>query len=400
MQHSKLKNASVNQRYLVVLGHFGHMGGAERQAFHLIQYLRRERDAKVAVLGWYGTEGQLADTLRDWGCEIFRFPYKEVARPTAKALNLLRLAWFIRSQIRPECILPFVAVHSKPICQIWRLTGARYAWWNQQDEGRWLYGTRAERHALLNAVHITSNSNAGSDFISRTYDIPAERILTYNNGTVLPVLSSIKPIWRDQLSITQETPLVCMVANVTPFKDYETLLKAWRIVLNRYISESKPAPILAIAGHLREKAHVNKLKVFAFDLELGPSVKFLGSIDSTNELMWESNLVVHSSINEGCPNSVCEAMALGKPVVATNIPGTRQAIGKSIWAECLSAPQDAKELANQILKFLSDQALAANVGALNRQQIKDNFSISRMCSFFMSLLDKTQTQRSGRSDRS
>jgi len=375
-------------RYLIVLGHFGHMGGAERQAFHLIRHLREHRDARVAVLGWYGTEGPLADTLRDWGCELFTFPYRDIAPRTSKAWNLFQLARFIKTRIRPDYILPFVAVHSKPICQIWRLTGARYAWWNQQDEGRGLFGTPAERKALLNAVHITSNSWAGSDFLANTYDIPQEKILTYNNGTELPDLGGLQPVWRARLDLSSGTPLVSMVANVTPFKDHETLLKAWRTVLDSWVEESRPPPVLVLAGYLQDLVHVSKLKVLAFDLGLGTSVRFVGPVDSVNELMWESDLVVHSSVKEGCPNAVCEAMALGKSVVATDIPGTRQALDESSWNDCLAAPHDAQSMAQRLLEFLHNTGLSADTGARNRQRIERHFSIEGMCEFFLSLLDQ------------
>jgi glycosyltransferase involved in cell wall biosynthesis len=338
----------------------------------------------------------LADTLRDWGCELFTFPYCDIAPRAAKAWNLMRLARFIKTQIRSDYILPFVAVHSKPICQIWRLTGARYAWWNQQDEGRGLFGTPAERKALQNAMHITSNSWAGSDFLAQTYGIPKERILTYNNGTEVPDTGGLQPVWRVRFDLSPTTPLVSMAANVTPYKDHETLLQAWRIVLESWAGESRPAPVLALAGHLKDTAQVGKLKVLAFDLGLGTSVRFLGPVESINELMWESDLVVHSSVKEGCPNAVCEAMALGKPVVATDIPGTRQALDEASWNDCLAAPQDAQALAQRMLALLRNASLSANTGARNRKRIEQHFSVEGMCAFFLSLLEQNSAAETSR----
>jgi len=375
---------SVSPRYLVVVGHYNHMGGAERQAFHLIKHLRQEMNASVAVLGWSG-DGPLVALLRELKCEVFNFPYKPISSRQAKAISLFRMARFIRTRIKPDYIFPFVSVNSKPICQIWRLTGARYAWWNQQDEGRSLYGTNAERKALLNAVHITSNSLAGTEFIATTYDIPENQILTYNNGTVLPNLTSIKPIWRKKLGLAEETPLVSMLANITPFKDHETLLRAWKLVLDEFSRLSRAAPFLALAGFTKKTSHVNKLKVLAFDLKLGTSMAFLDAIDTTNELMFESDLVVHSSMTEGCPNSVCEGMALGKPVVGTDITGMRQALDKSLWQRCLSKPHDHIKLAEQIIQILIDNSLANEIGAMNRKRIKDYFSIEKMCELLVSL---------------
>lgn len=371
-------------RYLIVLGHYGQMGGAERQAMHFVQYLREQVGADVRTLGWYG-DGPLADSLRDWGCETFDFPYTEIAPRLSKGINLLQLAAFIRRRIQPDYILPFVSIHSKPICQIWRLTGAKYAWWNQQDEGRRLYGTEAERRALLNAVDITSNSWAGTEFISETYGIPEDRIITYNNGTVLPDLDRLRPIWRNQLDLDAATPLVSMVANITPYKDHETLLRAWRIVLDAAREQARPRPVLALAGSVADREHVSKLKVLAFDLELAGSVKFLGPIDTTDELMRESDLVVHSSTTEGCPNAICEAMALGKAVVATDIPGTRQALQSTFWQQCLSEAEDAEALARQISYFLDEELQRLQVGAANRERIRREFSVNSMCESLLSL---------------
>ena len=381
---------SEPSKYLVVLGHFDQMGGAERQAFHLIRYLRERRGAKVAVLGWYGTNGTLAGALREWGCEIFSFPYRETGSRLAKGINLLQLAAFVRRNIRPDYILPFVALHSKPICQIWRLTGAKYAWWNQQDEGRGLYGSKAERKALLNAVHITSNSHAGADFISRTYLIPKERLRIYNNGTDIPDPAGLKPTWRNELGISSTTPLVSMVANLTAYKDHQSLLRAWAIVKRKLEAIPGPGPVLALAGYLSQSHIVDQLKILAFDLNLGSSVRFLGSIDTTNELMWESDLVVHSSVTEGCPNAVCEAMALGKAVIATDIPGTRQAIASTLWEQCLSAPRDPECLADLITRHLLDEELRNRAGRLNQQRIENEFTVEGMCEFFMQLMGEQE----------
>jgi glycosyltransferase involved in cell wall biosynthesis len=156
--------------------------------------------------------------------------------------------------------------------------------------------------------------------------------------------------------------------------------------------------VLALAGHLKDTAQVGKLKVLAFDLGLGTSVRFLGPLDTVNELMWESDLVVHSSVKEGCPNAVCEAMALGKPVVATDILGTRQALDEAFWNDCLAAPLDAQALAQRMLVFLKHADLSTKTGARNRQRIERHFAVEAMCEFFLSLIDQKLPERDSRSD--
>lgn len=382
-QMSKTTQSAI-KRPLVVIGTYGQMGGAERQAIHLIQYFRETHQLPVAVLSWYG-EGPLSDLLKQMGCEVFNFPYNIKASGVAKLRMLHKLAQFIKRKIQPDVILPFVSIHSKPLCLIWKWTGAQYCWWNQQDEGRGLYGSKMERRALLNAVHITSNSHAGAEFLHKTYNIPLEKIIVYNNGTPMPENRLSKPIWREQLQIADGQQMVSMLANITQFKDHETLLKAWGLLKANWKSQ-RPLPILALAGGLQDKALVTSLKALAFDLRLSDCVNFLGSIRSTNELIQESDLVVHSSIKEGCPNAVCEAMALGKPVIGTDISGMRQALGDKAAELVYARPKDPEDLSAKIHALLNDSQKCAELGAANRERIRSEFSIQGMNQFFCDLI--------------
>jgi glycosyltransferase involved in cell wall biosynthesis len=178
-----------------------------------------------------------------------------------------------------------------------------------------------------------------------------------------------------------------MIANVTVFKDHETLLYAWKEVVESN-ALSGYRPVLVLAGHLKEREHVKNLKVLAFDLGLGGSVRFLGPIDSTNALIYESDLVVHSSLTEGCPNAVCEAMALGKAVVGTDISGIRQALGDRNSELTLVGPREPKSLADAIVRLLASQQERERLGQANRRRIESEFSIEGMCEFFLSLFDE------------
>ena len=78
-------------------------------------------------------------------------------------------------------------------------------------------------------------------------------------------------------------------------------------------------------------------------------------------------------------------MVLSKAVIATDIPGTRQAIHESLWTDCLSQPNNENDLADKLLAMLLKSEKAMRIGDLNRQSIIDNFSIDGMCNYFMSL---------------
>ena len=70
------------------------------------------------------------------------------------------------------------------------------------------------------------------------------------------------------------------------------------------------------------------LEVLARDLGLGERVRFVGDVDDVAGLLGASDVGVLSSTPlEGCPNAVIESMAAGLPVVGTDIPGVREALG-------------------------------------------------------------------------
>jgi glycosyltransferase involved in cell wall biosynthesis len=177
-----------------------------------------------------------------------------------------------------------------------------------------------------------------------------------------------------------------MIANITQFKDHGTLIDAWLVVRDHF--KGKAAPVLLLAGHQREKPTLTKLKMQAFDLGLSSDdIKFLGPVEDVSGLIADSDLIVHSSIKEGCPNAVCEAMALAKAVVATDIPGCRQAMGDQ-GEPWLAGHLDSNGLALRIISLLENDELREQVGRMNFKRVKSEFSIQSMNFFYQQLVEK------------
>jgi glycosyltransferase involved in cell wall biosynthesis len=368
-----------SSKYLVVIGTIAGMGGAERQALYLIEELSHRADISVDVLTFQdGTA--LRPELERLGVPVHVVEYFHLWPRARRVKALARIAKLLRTGIRPDVILPFVGIHSKTMGLVWPYTGARYCWWNQQDEGRDLNGTASERRVLEQASHIVSNSWAGRDFLVETYSLPAEAVIVYNNGTPLPANTSPSGEWR-QRGIFKGRPLAAMVANISAYKDHETLLRAWRLVMDGWSDPLKPALILA--GSLSDAGQAARMKTLAFDLGLSANdVHFAGAVGDVTSLLADMDLVVHSSVAEGCPNSVCEAMAMGRAVVATDIPGCRQALGDT-GGDCYARPHDAEEMAAKTVAFLRDPELRSLVGNQNRARIASEFSVEAMNRFFL-----------------
>jgi glycosyltransferase involved in cell wall biosynthesis len=233
-------------RLLVIIGTLSHMGGAERQALHLVEHLKKRPGCSIEVLAFEDGPA-LRPMLDSLGARIHVFPFYHRWPRFRRLTTLLRLGWFLRFNVKPDGLLPFVGVHSKTAAQVRSWSGARFCWWNQQDEGRDLTGTPVEKRILEKTRCITSNSTAGRDFLSETYGLDPGRVLVYNNGTPLPDLSTIRTTWRSLLGLN-DRPIVTMVANVSKYKDHATLLSAWPLVRRRLASAN---PVLLLAGNLR-----------------------------------------------------------------------------------------------------------------------------------------------------
>jgi glycosyltransferase involved in cell wall biosynthesis len=359
------------------------MGGAERQALYLVEHLARLGACKVELLSF--TDGSvLRPHLRSLGVPVHVFSYFYRWPRRRRAVELARLGWMLRTRLKPDALLPFVGVHSKTMAQVWPYSGAQFCWWNQQDEGRDLTGTDVESRILQRVSRITSNSVTGRDFLVDTYGLDPASVLVYNNGT--PLLEPVPADdLRSRLGLGQRQ-IVSMVANVTSFKDHATLLNAWAIVRAHF--GGADGPVLLLAGGLSERATVTRLQLQAFEIGLSSAdVLFLGPVENVVELMSASDVVVHSSLTEGCPNAVCEAMALGRAVVATDIAGCRQALGDDA-EESLATPRDPEALAASIIRMLEDPKLRASTGARNRARVRSEFSIEGMNRFFQQLIEE------------
>ena len=368
------------KHFVFVIGYIGDMGGAERQAFILATTLREKVGARVSFLGWSHTPGLMSDKLDAAGIEVNTYPLDWNHRLTwrktalAKATRLVGFTRFTRTRVKPDFLLPYVGVNSKVAGLIWRGAGARYAWWNQRDEGREIYGSRLDRYVLRNVSDVVSNSWEGKRFLVETCGVDGSRVRVLNNAVPLPVPGDGSQ-WRERLRLGADDRLMVMAANLTKWKDHETLLRAFAITRS---SPGASRYHLALAGRFDERGLY--LKSLAFDLGLSGSVDFLGPVSDMSSLYSAADMIVHSSVTEGCPNAVLEGMSHAKCVVGTDISGLRQALGDDAAEDFLAAPRDPHALAQRITRYLADDEARHEAGARNRARIALEFSTEKLCS--------------------
>ena len=359
------------RRFVFFAGHFDFFSGAERQAVYLAGELVKQLDADVTFVGW-GGNGRLAVEVQSVGAKTAIFPLNVRLTCWSDRLQLLGLARMLRQQLRPEFLLPYVWMHCKAVGAIWRLTGAKFCWWNQRDEGRGIDGTWLERRLMRTLPAIVSNSWEGRDFLMSKFHLPPNRIEVINNGIQLPQMGrDLEP--RKHHGVALDAYLIAMIGNLTPYKDHLTLLKAFAEA--RRLCPGQNLQLMLVGSHYETTASI---KALAWDLGLQGCLHLPGQVADITGLLRATDLVVHSSLTEGCPNGVLEPMALGLPVLGTDISGLRQALGESMAARSLSPAHDWQRLGWLISEYVAHRQVGIRDGLANRERIEQHFSISRM----------------------
>jgi glycosyltransferase involved in cell wall biosynthesis len=113
------------------------------------------------------------------------------------------------------------------------------------------------------------------------------------------------------------------------------------------------------------------------ELGLAGRVRLLGWRREVAELIAGADLFVLSSRWEGMPNVVLEAMACGRPVVATDIPGTAELVVPDVTG-LLVPRDDPGALAAAIERLLHNQQLAASLGSSGRERARQVFPLAAM----------------------
>lgn len=370
---SRLKDEFRGAHFVIAAGHFDYFGGAERQAILLAEQLVSDYDCRVTFLGW-GGDGVLAQKARQVGCQTVVFPLNLNQATWRKMIQMNALAKFIRQSLKPDFLLPYVGMHCKIIGSIWRRTGAKFCWWNQRDEGRNIFGTRREHQLMRTLPAIVSNSYVGRDFLVRKFGLHENRVHVINNGIVVPQPSEYGE-WRQSNGVNPTDLVFTMVANLTKYKEHATLLHAFA---NLKKTDAGQHARLVLAG--RHDDQTLPLKALAYDLNLSHSVFMPGTLphNEIQKLLTDSDLIVHSSTLEGCPNGALEAMAQGRCVLGMDIPGMRQALGDEMAEECLAPPKDTKGLTKRMISMAESQQRRSILGDKNLHRIKSEFTVHKM----------------------
>ncbi len=189
-----------------------------------------------------------------------------------------------------------------------------------------------------------------------------------HNGLQLKVLGTQKMDLSKWFAINGDNIIVTATTRLAKQKNLETLIDAAAEVL-----KSKPHYRFIIAGEGKEHAALQS-RIEAHGIS--DYVKLIGFVDDVESLLNSSHIFALSSLFEGMPNSILEAMYMGLPVVSTRVNGVPEIIENGVEG-FIYTPRDSKQLAKHLIE-LDDQELRNKMGKAASEKIESQFSAKNM----------------------
>ena len=268
--------------------------------------------------------------------------------PHGVAMAALALSMWMGGSRRAPFAPPLVAARRVDF----HLQGNALSRWKYRQVDCFICASDAIRHMLM------------SD------GIPADRVVTVHEGIDLgrveaaPAADLHADLW-----LPHHAPIVGNVAALVPHKGQRHLIEAAAIVLTK-VPDARF--VIAGEGELRD-ALERQIK----ERRLEKHVFLAGFRPDILSVHKAFDIFVMSSITEGLGTSLLDAMACGKPVVATTAGGVPEVVGDGTTG-LLVPPRDHDAMAAALVTLLQDDALRRRMGLAGEARVRERFSAERM----------------------
>jgi glycosyltransferase involved in cell wall biosynthesis len=352
---------------------FAELGGAEVILLNIVRFHNRSRFEPVVC---FLRSGPLVEQVRQMGVNALVVPTGRI-RDISKTLQTIVS---LRDLIRRESI---DLVHSS---MAWAHTFGGAAAMLAGVPAVWYQHARAKRSSPLDwlsgvvparSVYVNSRSTGQSQH--SVYTAGSVRLIYC--GLDLKLWSFDKEaslILRREFNIPESSPLVVMPGRLQRWKGQHIFIEAASRVLQR----RSDAFFLVVGDTLFsiEPEYKEELHAQVANLGLGSRVLFTGMREDMVAIYSAADVVVHASLDpEPFGLTIAEAMAMRRPVVASDSGGPREIVltGETGYLVPVDNPDI---LAARIVEILSDPELRVRLGAAGYERVLSNFSVERMIS--------------------
>ncbi len=342
------------------------MGGAERVVLTVLDKLdRHEFDSEVCVLG----NGPMVQAVKQCGISVHQIRSFRSSRDVGFLWRMIRAVQIVK----PDVIHSHIWLPSFYAGLCGRALGIPViATFHSNYNVESLYERVSLRvtNACCFKVVMVSQSQM------RHFGFPegSGNFSVIHNGVCLPEEEVAQVTGRCQkrrmeLGLDPEERVITYVANLRPVKAHSVLLEAFRMVVE---TQSKLKLLLVGDGPL-----LTALQVQCEDLGIRTMVRFLGVREDVLDLLAITDVFVSSSSSEALSMAIIEAMAVGKPVIATDVGGNSELIQHGV--DGLLVPYGSpRALADAIVSLLNDKNRSDQLGASAQSKARSCFAASRM----------------------
>jgi len=241
-----------------------------------------------------------------------------------------------------------------------------------------LFGGRIARACRQADAFVALSPAVHGELAEAEY--PKDRIVDIPNGVPVPGPLDLKQRfdWRRKLGLA-EGPTVVYTGRLAHEKGLGTLVQAWGDVVRRV-----PDAQLVLVG---DGPQAGVLREWIGEAKLESHCRLTGQVADVDAYLRAASAFVLPSLDEGMSVALLEAMAVGLPVVASDVPGNRRLVepGKTGWL----APVDRPEaLAEALVRVLSDRDEAGRRGTRAREAVVQRWSMDRMAKEHVALFER------------
>jgi glycosyltransferase involved in cell wall biosynthesis len=346
------------------------VGGTELNAVRTAERLDRSRFALSVVC--IHADGPLLARYRDAGIPVHPFPMTSLLGPQAagQALRLIRLFRRERTDVvhSHDAYTSVFATMCARVAGVRGVIASRRSWHSPHLQGRIL---RANRVAYRFSDRVVGNSPSVSRLVETEGGVPASRIVTIPNfldpQSFEPMTDESRARFLNDFGVPRDAFVVGVVARLSPVKDHASLLHA--------IAELRsdiPNMHCLLVGDGPERGPIEAL---ASKLGIADRLHLAGERPQMPNLHGLFDVSVLCSTTEAFPNSVLEAMAASRPVVATDVGGTPDAVREGATG-LLVPPSDPSRLADAIRRLHAEPELRDRLGRAGCAAARVGYSAS------------------------
>lgn len=366
-----------NNKNVVLLLKVAVLGGAERQALGMADFLINNYNCKVQIIATHSNEQ--TDEFKEFAMQSGIHQIHFFGTPSLTIYNkfsilnlkkVLRAIRYLRNiekevtKMNPDIIIPFLNSPSKIAALIYKRAGAKTTFWHQLGLDSYIYDS-LEKKAVKETPFFIANADNGLEVFRTKYEVPEEKLYC------LPQYVSIKKINLDKIqlrkdfAINENAIVIGMIAHYRIEKYHQLLLNAFSKIHSDFPihlvllgNKDNNDETLAIYTDLVRKVD---------ELGLSNSVTILSGVPVEKVLNVLDIGVLVSEI-EGTPNVVMEYMLYGLPVIATNHDGCKRLLGDSSYL----IPNDENILISKMKTLIQNENERRNESEKNIERIKQN----------------------------